>query len=519
MTNIADILAKGESVQVEFKTSTGQLERAMETLCAFLNGEGGTVLFGVTDAGVAVGQEVSDKTKRDIAEALNHFYPMIELPVEYIDVAGGKQVIAITASSYHPSAPFTYRNRPYRRVESTTSVMPQGMYQDRLINRDDVSVRWEKLLDYSLKIEDLDENDIKYAMSEAVASGRVQKEYAVSEVDLILDRLELRRDGVLTHAAAVLFLKGSSMDYPQCTLRLARFLGKDKRTFIDSREVRGNVFKQFTAAMEFFFKHLPQSGVIRGMYREERLLVPYYALREAVINALVHRSYRLSFGSIGIAIYEDRIEIENAGSLPNHWTAEDFWNNKLSYPRNPIIAQTLYKCNMLEKWGRGVSLILDECKRSHIEQPTIQDCKGAVVLTFRYPYNMTLTEAMTGAWAKAQTQTTQDDRSSTSTTDKMVDKVVIKHLLSDKLSDKAALVSDKLSDKYTEILSLLYQKEFISVGDICDLLSVSLPTSRRYLAHLTALGLLESHGANKNRTYTLVDEGKKLYGFKEFEQE
>ncbi len=403
MINLTDILAKGEGVTVEFKTSTGQLERGMETLCAFLNGEGGTVLFGVTDAGVATGQEVSDKTKRDIAEALTHFYPMIELPVEYIDVADGKQVITITAPAYHPSAPFTYRNRAYRRVESTTSVMPQGMYQERFMNRDDVSVRWEKLLDYSLKIEDLDEEDIKYAMNEAVASGRLSKDYAVSEVDLILDRLELRRDGVLTHAAAVLFLKGSSMDYPQCTLRLARFLGRDKRTFIDSREVRGNIFKQFTAAMEFFFKHLPQSGVIRGMYREERLLVPYHALREAVINALVHRSYRLPSGSVGIAIYEDRIEIENAGSLPNHWTAEDFWNNKLSYPRNPIIAQTLYKCNMLEKWGRGVSLILDECKKSHIEQPTMQDCKGAVVLTFRYPYNMTLTEAMTGAWAQAQT--------------------------------------------------------------------------------------------------------------------
>jgi ATP-dependent DNA helicase RecG len=67
---VKQLIAEKENGQVEFKETTGQLERGMETLCAFLNSEGGTVLFGVTDKGKIIGQEVSDKTKRDIAEAI-----------------------------------------------------------------------------------------------------------------------------------------------------------------------------------------------------------------------------------------------------------------------------------------------------------------------------------------------------------------------------------------------------------------------------------------------------------------
>ena len=72
---ISSLIAGKESGQVEFKETTGQLERGMETLCAFLNGEGGTVVFGVTDKGKIIGQEVSDKTKRDIGEAINRLEP------------------------------------------------------------------------------------------------------------------------------------------------------------------------------------------------------------------------------------------------------------------------------------------------------------------------------------------------------------------------------------------------------------------------------------------------------------
>ena len=80
---IKRLIAEKECGRVEFKETTGQLERGMETLCAFLNGEGGTVLFGVTDKGKIIGQDVSDKTKRDIADAIRRIEPFATVEVSY----------------------------------------------------------------------------------------------------------------------------------------------------------------------------------------------------------------------------------------------------------------------------------------------------------------------------------------------------------------------------------------------------------------------------------------------------
>ena len=123
-------------------------------------------------------------------------------------------------------------------------------------------------------------------------------------------------NGILNNAAVVLFAKPDIYGYTQCLLRLARFRGTDKMEFIDSQRIQGNIFLLFDAAMAFIFKHLSLSGKIEGFEREEQLTVPYKAIREGVINSLCHRCYREPGGSVGIAIYDDRVEIENPGTLP-----------------------------------------------------------------------------------------------------------------------------------------------------------------------------------------------------------
>ena len=80
---IKRLIAEKEGGLVEFKETTGQLERGMETLCAFLNGNGGTVLFGVNDKGKIIGQDVSDKTRRDIADAINRLEPVAMVQISY----------------------------------------------------------------------------------------------------------------------------------------------------------------------------------------------------------------------------------------------------------------------------------------------------------------------------------------------------------------------------------------------------------------------------------------------------
>ena len=117
---------------MELKKSTGQLERGMESVCAFLNGDGGTVVFGVADNGDVLGQTVGDSTKRDIAECIRQFEPFPLLDVDYVGLDDAdKQVIVITVNN-NSDKPYVYRGRPYMRVESTTAIMQQYQYKELL---------------------------------------------------------------------------------------------------------------------------------------------------------------------------------------------------------------------------------------------------------------------------------------------------------------------------------------------------------------------------------------------------
>lgn len=127
------------------------------------------------------------------------------------------------------------------------------------------------------------------------------------------------------------------------------------------------VYRQSTCHREYlrtagcgngvFFKHLSLSGKIEGLYREEELEIPYKALRECCTNALCHRSYHRPGSSVGIAIYDDRVEIENSGTFPPDMTMEKLLSGHNSEPQNLIIANVLYKSEVL-KAGEGASGLL-----------------------------------------------------------------------------------------------------------------------------------------------------------------
>ncbi|MDO5650345.1 MAG: ATP-binding protein, partial [Gallicola sp.] len=186
---------------------------------------------------------------------------------------------------------------------------------------------------------------------------------------VILEKFNLSsNEGKLKNAAAVLFGKELA-DYPQCLLRMARFKGTDKEEFIDNQREYGNIFKLLDVAMSFFFKHLSLSGKIEELYREEELSIPYKALRECCINAFSHRIYHKPGSSVSIAIYDDRVVVTNSGTFPEDMTIERLLSTHDSEPQNPIIANVLYKSKVLESWGRGIGLMVNECQRVGLPAP------------------------------------------------------------------------------------------------------------------------------------------------------
>ncbi len=381
---VKHLIADTEGGQVEFKETTGQLERGMETLCAFLNGEGGTVLFGVTDKGKIIGQEVSDKTKRDIADAINRLEPVATVQISYVPLPDSKKkVIALHVEDARLNRPFCYKGRAYMRVESVTTTMPQPKYNDFLLQRDGSKYRWELFENGNLTLQDLDSNEVMKTVRLGIECGRLPEDTG-NDIPVILEKFGLLKNGALNHAAAVLFGKHERMEYPQCLLRLARFKGTDKMVFMDSQRIHGNIFQLLNAAMAFIFKHLSLSGTTDSLEREEHLTIPYKAIREGVLNSLTHRSYVEAGGSVGIAIYDDRVEIENPGAFPHDWDMAKMKTGHCSDPQNPVVANVLYKRKLLESWGRGISLMTEECKRAGLPEPDYRLGGGFVVLVFRY---------------------------------------------------------------------------------------------------------------------------------------
>ena len=369
LEELTKLVAEGESDRVEFKGTTGQRGEACRTLCAFLNGDGGTIVFGVSCKGKLTGQLVSDETKKDLARAFCDFEPGIEIPTEYVDVDESHQAIV--------------DGRPYRRVQSTTVKMPQEQYATLINRRGGFQSKWELQHEGDVSLDDVDLNEVTRTAKIAVAEGRLSADVDVNDPKDLLRRFGLLKGDQPLNGAMALFGKGL-MYYPQCILKLAWFKGKDKTIFLDNRMVEGNIIQLQSEAMAFCFKHLNLSGVVRGLYREEELEVPADALREAIINALAHRLYTSS-GSVSLAIYEDRVEISNPGNFNPEIAVQGAFPGMASTPRNPTIAKVLYLRKAIEMWGRGIGLIVNACEKARIAAPKIYEDHGFIYTVFTRP--------------------------------------------------------------------------------------------------------------------------------------
>lgn len=233
--------------------------------------------------------------------------------------------------------PYTYHGCPYYKVESTTKEMPRDMYEERLRKSKPDIFAWERQPSDFTDIGSLDEKLKRGVVRLGVERSRLSDLALTEPIEDVLGKWKLTTGERPLNAATALFTKDTGM-YTQFTMHLARFQGTDKNEFIDNQRVEGNIFVLLNEAMNFFRKHLNMHGKIVGLVRDEYLEIPAEALREAVLNALCHRQYERYNLTIGIAIYDDRIEIENPGVLPPQITPENIRQPHISYPYNPLIA-------------------------------------------------------------------------------------------------------------------------------------------------------------------------------------
>ena len=383
---ITSLAASGESETLEFKETTGTRREATMTVCAFLNQGGGQVLFGVKPDGTVVGQQVSERTIEDLSAELRQIDPPAFPTIERVSVDGDRGVIVVSTSQ-GASRPYTYRGSAYRRVGNTTLAMSADEYNRMLFERMHSEQRWENQPAAEWSVDDLDVAEIRRTVAEAVRRGRLE-EPAVGEPSNLLRGLGLLRDGVLLRAAAVLFGSPERLEFemPQCLLRVARFRGTDRMEFLDNRQFNGNAFTLLTNAERFLRDSLPIAGTYDWL-RFQRIDKPQYpplAMREALANALCHRDYSIGGGSVGIAIYDDRLEITSSGSLHFGLTPEKLFAPHESRPWNPLIARTFYRRGIIEEWGSGTLKMAELTSSAGLPAPEIEDDGGAVTVRFRH---------------------------------------------------------------------------------------------------------------------------------------
>ena len=412
---IKELIERGENHVLELKKTTSELDKGMQSLCAFLNSDGGWLFFGITPKLEILGQNVTDNTQQEIAQKMNKIEPAICLPIEIIDIPErpGFYVIGIYCNATKfGNAPYTYDGRAYYKVESTTQLMPRDMFEERLRRSNTNRFAWESQTSDNLHIEDLDESRIRGAVAYGVEKGRMPASAVTESTWSLLDKFNMTEGGKIKNAASALFTKRPSA-YPQFLLRMARFRGVEKKEFIDNMRARGNFFELLDAGMAFLFKHLCLSGVIKGLRREELLEIPIEALREALINALCHRLMDSPSGSVGISIFDDRVEIENTGHLPNGLTTETIKLSHRSYPQNPIIADALYMTAFLESWGTGVSRMVEACKNAKLPEPEYGTDGTFVWITFKRPNSGTNSDTSSNTSSDTNSDTNSDTSSDT----------------------------------------------------------------------------------------------------------
>lgn len=462
---LKSLIAQGESACLEFKTSWSGLEDACKTLCAFLNTKGGSVLIGVKSDGTIRGVLYDDEIQQTVARHLKKFDPAASLKIEQTAISEHNFVVALIAPISYSKTLYQYDGRVYERVGSTKQVMPIAKQQALLLER--MEQGGYEGLPTALTVQQLDSELIQAVIKRGIATKRVdQSADSESVEDLLQERLGLMLNGHLCNAAVILFGK-SLAHYPQCTLKLIAYRGlaENDHQILDNVHLCGNIFKLLTEAQAFVGRFTAVKTTFNKdqFERIDTPQIPPLALREILVNALIHRDYSEPSGFMSIKIFSDRAEIWNAGLLPSEVPLEALKKTHLSRLRNPRIARILYYNYLVESWGKGTNRVLQLCFENHTPEPQFEEADSGLKVTFYFE--------------------------------------PIERLIA---IERDSLEGSSLHPR-DAILALFKPEQPLSLRQIKAMLNLDLPdrTLRRYLGQLRAKGLLLLHGRSQNAVWLL----------------
>ena len=359
--SIIEQIQQGESDHLEFKSSFQK--EVIESVVAFANAKGGMVVIGIDDKqqilGVTLGVETLQNWQNQIK---NSTYPQTIPDIDVIDIEG-KQLVLISIQE-QPIKPIAYKQRYFKRVRNANHLMSLDEISNEHLKT--LNASWDYYIDTRHDFSDISQDKI---ISLIQRIERHQHKQFDDDLFGILRKYELIKDDKLTWAAYLLFVDNFSAITP---LQIGRF--KSNISIIDNIDIATDLPTQVDTALGFIRKHLMVEFIITGAAeRTERYDYPLDAIREIVINMIVHRDYQDSGVSI-IKIFDDRIEFFNPGKLHGDLTVEQLLSGQYSSkPRNRAIANMFKEAGIIERYGSGIARICNICLDFGIATPIFEE--------------------------------------------------------------------------------------------------------------------------------------------------
>ncbi|GJQ48175.1 MAG: ATP-dependent DNA helicase [Candidatus Kuenenia stuttgartiensis] len=346
-SEIRVFLRDGESHTVEFKSSFDR--ETIETVVAFANTQGGAIFVGVADTGTIKGVTLGKETLNEWLGQIKSTTSPTVIPDIEATAIKGKTVVVIRVNEY-PVKPVNTKGKYFKRIATSNHQLSLSEITDLYMQS--LQLSWDAYTATKESLDTLSIPKIDKFISQVNDSGRFTLDASPL---LALEKLKLVAGNRPTWAALLLFAKEPLRHH----IHIGRF--KTQTMIIDDHQITDTLFEAVEQAMKFLVSHVSVAFQFNGsLQRQERFAYPLPALREALLNAVVHRDYTNS-SDIQIKIFDDRITIFSPGGLYGGITIEELKTDHYqSRIRNKLIAEAFYLTKNIEKYGSGFIRIRKE---------------------------------------------------------------------------------------------------------------------------------------------------------------
>ncbi len=362
-----------ENQNIEYKSSWH--DDYLKWIGGLANANGGKIYIGINDKGTVAG--ISDY-KQLMEEIPNKAKDLMGIMVD-VNLHEEKRLFYIEIIIHPYAVPISLRGRYYYRSGSTKQELTGTTLTEFLLRKSGKT--WDEVIEPTATLADIDEQSVQLFIAAALKSGRIADVEGLSLTELLANLRLIDEQGKLKRAAIVLFGRNPTKFYNNCIARIGRF-GKDDTDLKFQEQEEGNIVHLLKTVPEqlnrkFFIKPID----FEGLQRIEKGEYPVAALREMLLNALVHRNYLGTI--IQMKVYDNRFSIWNEGVLPEGINLDSLKRPHPSRPRNPLIADVCFKGGYIDMWGRGTLKIINSCKEAGLESEIIERDGGLSVTIFK----------------------------------------------------------------------------------------------------------------------------------------